>query len=84
MSLARKIKRKQDQKLKKAMKKKSKDIENQLSAMPKTCDECDAPFDRSDTASLSKWRIAVYEDGPVHLVCPDCVPDDIEAGEISS
>jgi|GEM_PF-2007358 hypothetical protein len=79
MSLARKIKRKQEQKVKKQMRKKSKEIEQKLSTMPKSCDECDTPFDRDDTASLSKWRIAVYEDGPVHLVCPDCIPDDIEA-----
>ena len=78
MSLARKIKRKQDRALKKEMKKKSKEIENKMSAMPKTCDECGVPFDRNDKESLSKWRIAVYDDGPINLVCPDCVPEDVE------
>jgi hypothetical protein len=78
MSLARKIKRKQDVALQKEMKKKSKAIEQKISSIPKSCDECGIPFDRNDTASLNKWRIAVYEDGPVNLVCPDCVPPDID------
>tara|TARA_Y100001973_G_C4904704_1_gene188914 strand:+ start:49 stop:333 length:285 start_codon:yes stop_codon:yes gene_type:complete len=77
MSLARKIKRKQRAKLKKEMRKKSRDIEKKISGMPENCDECSAPFDKTDTESLNKWKIAVYDDGPIHLVCPACVPPDI-------
>ena len=60
------------------MKKKSREIESKMSAMPKCCDECGALFDKNDKASLNKWRIAVYDEGPINLVCPDCVPDDVQ------
>jgi len=78
VSLARKVKRAQERKLKKEMKQKAKAIATKMSGMPKNCDECNAPFDRSNKELLNEWRIAVYDDGPIHLVCPDCVPDDIK------
>ena len=46
--------------------------------MPKACDECEKPFDRSKTQELDKWRIAVYDDGRIHLVCDGCVPDSVK------
>ena len=47
--------------------------------MPTSCGECGAPFDKSDKEGLDQWRIAVYDDGRVHLACPNCVPEDIKA-----
>jgi len=77
-SLGRKIRRKQRRDLKKSMKKKSRQIEDKISKMPKACDECEKPFDRSKTQELDKWRIAVYDDGRIHLVCDGCVPDSVK------
>ena len=78
MSLGRKIRRKKKRDLNKDIKKKTKELEKQVSKMPKACDECNTPFDRSKTELLDKWRIAVYEDGRVNLVCNDCVPDSVK------
>ena len=77
-SLGRKIRRKQRSDLRKKMKKQGKEIEDQISKLPKACDECDAPFDKSKTDQLDQWRIAVYDDGKVNLVCGDCVPDSVK------
>ena len=78
MTSSRAIRRAQEKKAKKLAKKAGKMLENAASSMPKKCDECEAPFDNKDTKSLHKWRVAVYDDGPVHLVCPDCVPEDVK------
>lgn len=78
MSLGRKIRRKQLLKHKKDLKKKTKQLENQISKMPKACDECGAPFDKSKIEQLDQWRIAVYDDGQVNLVCNDCVPNSVK------
>ncbi len=80
-SLGRKIRRKQRRDLQKSMKKKSRQVEDKISKLPKSCDECGAPFDRSNTDQIDKWRIAVYDDGRVHLVCPNCVPDSVKEKE---
>ena len=80
-SLGRKIRRKQRRELKKTLKRKNKEVEDKISKMPKACDECGAPFDRSKTDELNLWRIAVYDDGRVHLVCPKCVPDSVKEKE---
>ena len=77
-SFGRKIRRKQRRDLQKAMKKQNKQIEERISKMPKACDECGAPFDRSKTQELDQWRIAAYDDGRVRLVCPKCVPDSVK------
>ena len=77
-SLGRKIRRKQRSDLRKKMKKQGKEIEDQISKLPKACDECDTPFDKSKTDQLDQWRIAVYDDGKVNLVCGDCVPDSVK------
>ncbi len=53
-------------------------VNQAVASMPTKCDECDAPFDNSDGSQLDTWKIAVYDDGPVNLVCPDCVPDNIK------
>lgn len=78
MSLSRKVKRAQERKLKKEMKQKAKALAVKMSGMPQNCGECDAVFDKSNKELLNEWRIAVYDDGPIYLVCPDCVPDDVK------
>jgi hypothetical protein len=55
----------------------SKTIDDSLSRLPTRCDECEQPFDRLDKTMINEWKIAVYDDGPIHLVCPECVPADI-------
>jgi hypothetical protein len=79
MKSARSIRRAQERAQKKQAKKITATIDKAVSAMPAACDECNAPFDRTNHAIIDKWRIAVYDDGPIHLVCPDCVPADIAA-----
>ena len=77
---SRKLRRKQELKQRKAAKKAEKQISQALSSMPDKCDECATPFERGTKESL-EWRIAVYDDGPVHLVCPGCVPEDVKNQE---
>ena len=79
MKSARSIRRAQERAQKKQSKKIASTLEQAVSTMPTTCGECNAPFDRTNHAILDKWRIAVYDDGPIHLVCPDCIPADIAA-----
>jgi len=74
---SRKLKRKKDLATRKVARKTSKKVSNAISQMPKKCDECGASFDKSDKGMLDSWKIAVYDDGPIHLVCPDCVPEEI-------
>lgn len=74
----RSIRRKKEKQAKKLAKKMTAHLEKAASKMPKQCDECEKAFDKEDVKSFSHWRIAVYDDGPVHLVCPDCVPDDVK------
>ena len=81
MSLARKVRRAKELKLRKEarkIKKAQKQIENMISSIPDNCDECGVPFDRTDVATLNEWRIAVYDDGVINLVCPSCVPEDVK------
>lgn len=82
MSSARSIRRKKELAERKALRKKAKQMESQVSnavaSMPKTCDECDAVFDKTNNDMLDQWRIAVYDDGRVHLVCPNCVPEEVK------
>ena len=78
MSLNRKIRRKKRRDLGKTQSKQTKELEKQISKMPKACDECGTPFDKSKTDMLDKWRIAVYDDGRINLVCNDCVPDSVK------
>lgn len=75
---SRKLRRKKELEARKAARKAGKDVERKIAGLPKTCDECDKAFDRTDMSALNSWRVAVYDDGPVHLVCPDCVPEDIK------
>ena len=72
----RKQRRAQERQLKKSRAKRVASVERAVSGMPEKCEECDAAFDKSDKSQLDKWRIAVYDDGPIKLVCPACVPDD--------
>ena len=74
----RKLRRKQDALLKKELKKRTKGVEKAMSSLPEKCDECSTPFDRHDKSLLDKWRLAVYDDGRVNLVCPNCVPESVK------
>ena len=74
MSFGRKMRRSKQKELKKQARKEAKKIEKAISKMPTHCGECNTPFDRSIDAALDSWKIAVYDDGPIHLVCPACVP----------
>ena len=78
MSSSRQIRRKKELAARKAAKKAGKEVEKKLSGLPDSCDECSKPFDRNDFGALDSWRVAVYDDGPVHLVCPDCVPAEVK------
>jgi len=77
MKMNRKQKRDHKRKLKKESSEKIIDLEDKVSAMPSSCGECNALFDKTDNTLLDKWRIAIYDDGPIYLVCPKCVPADI-------
>ena len=80
-SLKRKLERKRAREQKKFVEKEMQRIQRTVSAAPKVCGECGATFDNTDKDALNEWRIAVYEDGRVHLTCPACgpTPEEIEA-----
>ena len=77
-TINRKIRRKKELEARKQAKKASKKLSEQVSRMPTKCGECGAVFDRSNKEMINEWRIAVYDDGPIHLVCPACIPDDVK------
>lgn len=74
----RALRRKQDALLKKELKKQTKNVEEAISSLPEKCDECSTPFDKHDKSLLDQWRLAVYDDGLVNLVCPNCVPQSVK------
>ena len=74
----RKLRRRKDALLKKELKKRTKSVEAAMSTLPEKCDECSTPFDRQNKSLLDKWRLAVYDDGRINLVCPDCVPQSVK------
>ena len=49
-----------------------------VQSMPTKCDKCDMVFDNRNQEMLDSWKIAVYDDGPIHLLCPKCVPTDVK------
>ena len=69
----RKQRRARERQLKKSGARRVEKVEHALSKMPTKCDECGSHFDKTNKDLLDKWRIAVYDDGPVKLVCPACV-----------
>jgi hypothetical protein len=74
----RKQRRAAQKHLSRKSKREAKKLNSALSRVPTKCDECQKPFDNRNQTMLDQWKIAVYDDGPIHLVCPDCVPDDIK------
>ena len=82
MGTDRSIRRKKELEERKKLKRESKgkldSVSSALDSMPKTCDECGVSFDKTDIESCSKWRIAVYDNGKINLVCPQC--SDYEEG----
>ena len=69
----RKQRRARERQLKKTGARRVEKVEQALSKMPTKCDECDTSFDKTNKNALDRWRIAVYDDGPIKLVCPACV-----------
>ena len=82
-SINRQMKRKKELRQRKEAKKAAKQIEGQISSMPKICGACGADFDNTNKEMLNQWRIAVWDDGRVELTCPDCGPtqEEIEASQ---
>ncbi len=80
-SLKRQLRRKKEIKQQKEARKTTKQVEQQVSAMPKTCGVCNDIFDNTNKEMLNQWRIAVWDDGKVELTCPKCgpTPEEIEA-----
>ena len=77
-SINRQLKRKKKLQERKEAKKAARQIENQVSSMPKTCAVCNADFDNTSKEMLNQWRIAVWDDGRVELTCPKCGPTQEE------
>ena len=77
-SLKRKMERKKALKQKKLFKKEFQRVQQAVESAPKICGECGASFDNTDKEMLNQWRVAVYEDGRVHLTCPACGPTEEE------
>ena len=82
-SINRQMKRKKELRQRKEAKKAAKQMEDQISSMPKICGTCGADFDNTSKEMLNQWRIAVWDDGRVELTCPDCGPtqEEIEASQ---
>jgi hypothetical protein len=80
-SLTRKMRRKQVLEEKKKAERAVKHVSKSLDGMPKICGNCCADFDNSDKEMLNQWRLAVYDNGTMHLTCPKCGPtkEEIEA-----
>ena len=74
----RKQRRAAQKKLSKEAKSQVVKLNNTFKSMPTKCDECGRLFDSKDQSMLDSWKIAVYDDGPVNLICPDCAPKDIK------
>ena len=79
-SLGRKMARRKAQREKKLFKKEFQRVQDAVNSTPKVCGECGVDFDNTDKDMLNQWRVAVYEDGRVHLTCPSCgpTPEEIE------
>ena len=82
-SSKRQLKRQKKLKKQKELKKAARQIEEQVSGMPKTCGVCSADFDNTDKEMLNQWRIAVWDSGRVELTCPNCgpTPEEIAASQ---
>ncbi len=77
-SLGRKMRRKKERADQKAAQKAAKGVQDAVEAMPNACGECGIKFDKSDKEKVNSWTLAVYDDGRIHLACPDCGPTDEE------
>ena len=76
---SRKLRRKKELQARKEARRTGKKVSEAISRTPKKCDECGASFDNSDKRMLNSWKIAVYDDGRIHLVCPACVPEEVKS-----
>ena len=66
-SLSRKMRRKQARDQKKKAEKAIKNVSKSLDTMPKLCGGCGVDFDSTDKDMLNQWRLAVYDNGTIHL-----------------
>tara|TARA_A100001037_G_scaffold173847_1_gene155945 strand:- start:346 stop:645 length:300 start_codon:yes stop_codon:yes gene_type:complete len=77
-SLGRKLRRKQEKEKEKAAQRAAKGVQDAVEAMPNACGECGIKFDKKDKAKVNSWTLAVYDDGRIHLACPECGPTEEE------
>jgi hypothetical protein len=77
-SIARKMKRRREKADQKAAQKAAEGVQDAIETMPTTCGECGLKFDKKDKEKVNSWSLAVYDDGRVHLACPDCGPSEDE------
>jgi len=77
-SIDRKIRRKKERAEQKAAQKATQGVQDAVEAMPTACGECGIKFDKGDKEKINSWSLAVYDDGRVHLACPNCGPSDEE------
>lgn len=71
-SLSRKIKRKKIKKLKKETAKSMRQVSKALDSMPKSCQVCQKPFDKTDVPNSYEWNIEIFDEGNCNLTCPEC------------
>ena len=68
-SFSRKIRREQEKKAKKELKK----IASSYLDLPESCLTCSKPFDKSSKEHVSTWNIVVRKkEGKTNLYCPEC------------
>ena len=73
MSLARKVKRNQVNKLKKDLKQEFKKVTKMIDSTEKSCLTCREVFDNKNSDHLDKWTMEVYDDH-AELYCDKCYP----------
>ena len=81
-SLDRKLRRKRERAEKKHAEKVMKQVGDHVEAMPRVCGECGDNFDKTDRSAMNEWRLAIYDDGRIHMTCPKCgpTPEEIQSG----
>ena len=80
-SVSRSIRRKQEKKNRKDLKKKMNEQLEIASNMPQSCAACNDVFDKTDQKMLDEWRIVMTPDIGIRLYCPNCwahAPENVE------
>ena len=68
---SRKIKRNQEKRAKKKLKKDVQEKMNMFDKLQEECLSCQTPFDKTNRDMVSSWFVTVRED-KVNLYCPTC------------